>query len=114
MNPSQNGSRRTSRDNRITNGTRKWPKTSPQLRTFHSPVRRVIYHCVSSGRFAYQIKKYCEKAIYAQKTTKANSSFPRSWRCSTVIVCRSKPKRRKLKTVKIIAASELKSEPVQK
>ena len=36
----------------------------------------------------YQIRKYCAKAMYAQKTVKPNISFATSCRCSIVIVFR--------------------------
>ncbi len=45
------------------NGTTKCPNTSDQLRVFQTPERRVTYHRVSSGKLAYQIKKYWQKAM---------------------------------------------------
>ena len=37
---------------------------------------------VSSGRFPYQITRYCEKNRYIQKIEKAKIIFPRSCRRS--------------------------------
>src|SRR6516162_1313960 len=95
------------------NGTAKCPKQRAHETVFHVPARRVIYHRVSSGRFAHQIRKYCEKAMYAQKTTKAKSSLPRSCRCSMVTACPSRPERRRDRVTRIRAASEPTREQAQ-
>jgi hypothetical protein len=57
----------------------KWPKSSDALTQAHVPSNRCRYQTVSSGMFAYQISRYCENAMYAQKTVSANIHLPRSW-----------------------------------
>ena len=81
---------------------------------FQVPVRRVMYQTVSSGKLAYQIKKYWQNAMYVQKTTKPKSSLPRSCKCSIGDQSSSTsrlPRRARISRIK--AASELTSEPAQ-
>ena len=46
----------------------------------HDPSIRAWYQIVSSGRFAYHMRKNCEKAIYAQNAVNAKRNFPISCR----------------------------------
>src|SRR5262245_8834190 len=96
------------------NGTTNWPTINAMATQRQFPWSRTTYHGISSLRFAYQIRKYCENAIYAQKMTNANSSLPRSCRCSWVIVLRNQPAACRITTVNVSAASEPTIEPAQK
>jgi len=70
-----------------TNGSANCPIGTATLIGHHAagcsaPVKRFMNQIVSSGMLAYQIRKYCENAMYAQKTQNANSSLPKSCRRS--------------------------------
>ena len=45
------------------NGTAKCPKQERPAQVFQVPERRVMYQPVSSGKLAYQIRKYWQKAM---------------------------------------------------
>src|SRR5574337_427989 len=73
------------------NGMTKWPTANSTDTPSQVPSMRARNHTVSSGRFAYQIRKNWEKAMYAQKQVKPNKSLPVSCRCSRVTTAPSRP-----------------------
>src|SRR5690348_12723989 len=62
----------------------------------------------------YQIRKYCENAIYAQNTVNPNINFATSWRCSIVMVCLKYPAERRTNTIRTHVVSEPRIPPTQK
>jgi hypothetical protein len=66
------------RESRTKKGVKKCPSTSPMPTQPQPPCCRWWKKSVSSGMLAYQMRKYCENEMYAQKTVKAKSSLPRS------------------------------------
>jgi len=63
--------RLTARPIRYRNGAPKCPAIKKSETIFQDPSSRALYQIVSSGRFAYHIRKNCEKAIYAQNAVNA-------------------------------------------
>ncbi len=65
--------------------TKKWQMTSRKMaQVFQLSVLRTRKNSVSSGMFAYQIRKNWLNAMYAQNTVKDSSSLPMMWKCSVL------------------------------
>src|SRR3972149_11919108 len=100
-------------DSRTTNGTaqlrRKLSrKTGPQ-----NPLTRSMKYEVSSGIFAYQISMYWQNQMYIQNVLKANSSLPRSCKCSWVRMPRNGPSRSSQMASMVIIARPPKIRPAK-
>lgn len=72
-------------------GTKKCPNTIVMPSQPQPPFCRWWKKSVSSGMFAYQMRKYCENEMYAQNTVNAKSSLPRSWKWCSVTSFSSSP-----------------------
>src|SRR5262249_22775093 len=81
---------------------------------FHEAVIRAWYQMVSSGRFAYQMRRNCEKAMYDQKHMNANRNLPTSCRCSAVMTVSSSRARSIAGTSTDISAMKPMNEPAKK
>src|SRR6185437_929586 len=78
------GWRLSVRESRSTNGIANCPITTISASVPQLPEPRTTYHDESAGMSPIQIIRNCEKAMYAQKMTKVNISFPSAPKCSAL------------------------------
>src|ERR1035441_7727381 len=102
------GSRRLMlRDIRNQNGTKKCITTSASVMLFQVPplsCQRRWKNVSSSRMFEYQVRKNWANAMYDQNAIHPKSSFPMSWKCSTVTALPRMPLRCRASAVTINVA----------